>query len=104
MDTPIRPLTKPLDGGHAYHLYVIQTQERKLLYDQLRAQGVYAQVHYIPVHLQPYYQSLGWRKGDLPVAEEYYEQCLSLPMYPELTLAEQLQVIELTKSSILCEH
>ena len=104
MDTPIRPLTQPLDGGHAYHLYVIQTQERKLLYDQLRAQGVYAQVHYIPVHLQPYYQRLGWRKGDLPVAEEYYEQCLSLPMYPELTLAEQLQVIELTKSSILCEH
>lgn len=104
LDTPIKPLTKPLDGGHAYHLYVIQTQERKLLYDQLRAQGVYAQVHYIPVHLQPYYQSLGWRKGDLPVAEEYYEQCLSLPMYPELTLAEQLQVIELTKSSILCEH
>lgn len=103
-DTPIQPLIKPLDDGHAYHLYVIQTQERKLLYDQLRAQGVYAQVHYIPVHMQPYYQSLGWRKGDLPVAEEYYERCLSLPMYPELTLAEQLQVIELTKSSILCEH
>ncbi|MBX2875008.1 MAG: UDP-4-amino-4,6-dideoxy-N-acetyl-beta-L-altrosamine transaminase [Saprospiraceae bacterium] len=104
MDTPIRPLAKPLDGGHAYHLYVIQMEERKLLYDELRAKGVYAQVHYIPVHLQPYYKQLGWRKGDLPVAEEYYEQCLSLPMYPELTLAEQLQVIELTKSSILCEH
>ncbi|NRB48160.1 MAG: UDP-4-amino-4,6-dideoxy-N-acetyl-beta-L-altrosamine transaminase [Saprospiraceae bacterium] len=104
MDTPIRPLAKPLDGGHAYHLYVIQTEERKLLYDQLRAQGIYAQVHYIPVHMQPYYRRLGWRRGDLPVAEAYYEQCLSLPMYPELTLAEQLQVIELTKSSILCEH
>lgn len=104
MDTPIRPLTKPLDDGHAYHLYIIQAEERRLLYDQLRAQGVYAQVHYIPVHLQPYYKQLGWRKGDLPVAEAYYEQCLSLPMYPELTLAEQLQVIELTKSSILCEH
>ena len=104
MDTPIRPLAKPLDGGPAYHLYVIQTEERKLLYDQLRAQGIYAQVHYIPVHMQPYYRRLGWRRGDLPVAEAYYEQCLSLPMYPELTLAEQLQVIELTKSSILCEH
>ena len=104
MDTPIRPLAKPLDGGHAYHLYVIQTEERKLLYDQLRAQGIYAQVHYIPVHMQPYYRRLGWRRGDLPVAEAYYEQCLSLPMYPELPLAEQLQVIELTKSSILCEH
>lgn len=104
INTPIRPLAKPLDGGHAYHLYVIQTEERKLLYDQLRAQGIYAQVHYIPVHMQPYYRQLGWRRGDLPVAEAYYEQCLSLPMYPELTLAEQLQVIELTKSSILCEH
>ncbi len=103
-DTPIRPLIKPLDGGHAYHLYVIQMDERRLLYDQLREKGVYAQVHYIPVHLQPYYQRLGWRKGDLPVAERYYEQCLSLPMYPELSREDQMKVIELTKSSILCEH
>lgn len=103
-DTPIQPLVKPLDGGHAYHLYVIQMDERRLLYDQLREKGVYAQVHYIPVHLQPYYQRLGWRKGDLPVAEQYYEKCLSLPMYPELSRGDQIKVIELTKSSILCEH
>lgn len=102
--TPIRPLVKPLDGGHAYHLYVIQMAERRLLYDQLQSSGIYAQVHYIPVHLQPYYQRLGWRHGDLPVAEQYYEQCLSLPMYPELSRADQMKVIELTKSSILCEH
>ncbi len=101
--SPIRPLVKPMDGGHAYHLYVIQTEERKSLYDYLRSQGIYTQVHYIPVHLQPYYQNLGWRKGDLPQAEKYYDQCLSLPMYPELAPEQQEQIIELTKTSILCE-
>ncbi|MCB0733952.1 MAG: UDP-4-amino-4,6-dideoxy-N-acetyl-beta-L-altrosamine transaminase [Flavobacteriales bacterium] len=74
-------------GGcfHAYHLYVIQHPKRKELYDYLREHGVFAQVHYIPVHLLPYYQDLGWKKGDCPNAERYYDQCLSLPMYPTLT-------------------
>jgi dTDP-4-amino-4,6-dideoxygalactose transaminase len=48
----------------------------------------------IPVHLQPYYKQLGWKKGDLPVAEKYYERCLSLPMYPTLTDKKQDYVIE----------
>ncbi|MEZ5041042.1 MAG: UDP-4-amino-4,6-dideoxy-N-acetyl-beta-L-altrosamine transaminase [Saprospiraceae bacterium] len=99
----VKPLLPPVDGGHAYHLYIIQTDERKELYDLLRSHGIYCQVHYIPVHLQPYYQQLGWRKGDLPIAEAYYERCLSLPMFPELTAIQQQQIIELTKTSVLCE-
>jgi dTDP-4-amino-4,6-dideoxygalactose transaminase len=51
-------------------------------------------VHYIPVHLQPYYRSLGWKKGDFPAAESYYDSCLSLPMYPILSETEQDYVIE----------
>ena len=78
---------------HAYHLYVIQVKDRKGLYDFLRQHQIFAQVHYIPVHIMPYYQNLGWQKDDFPVAENYYEHCLSLPMFPTLTNEEQQFVI-----------
>ncbi|MFZ6664787.1 UDP-4-amino-4,6-dideoxy-N-acetyl-beta-L-altrosamine transaminase [Peijinzhouia sedimentorum] len=80
--------------GHAYHLYVIQVEKRKELYDFLRAHGILTQIHYIPVHLQPYYKQFGWKTGDFPNAESYYSQCISLPMFPTLTEAEQDFVIE----------
>jgi len=79
--------------GHAYHLYIVEVDDRKGLYDYLREHKIFAQVHYIPVHLQPYYRDLGWKKGDFPHAEKYYEQCLSLPMYPTLRDEEQEYVI-----------
>lgn len=80
--------------GHAYHLYIIQVEKRKELYDFLRTKNIFCQVHYIPVHTLPYYQGLGWRKGDFENAEKYYDTCLSLPMYPTLTKEEQTFVIE----------
>ncbi|MBD1397639.1 UDP-4-amino-4,6-dideoxy-N-acetyl-beta-L-altrosamine transaminase [Pontibacter sp. JH31] len=86
--------------GHAYHLYVIQVQDRKGLYDFLREHNIFAQVHYIPAHTMPYYRSLGYRKGDFPEAEHYYSQCLSLPMYPTLTADEQRFVIEKVKEFV----
>jgi len=79
--------------SHAFHLYVIQVKERKRLYDFLRKQNIFTQVHYVPVHLQPFYRSLGWKKGDFPHVEDYYERCLSLPMFPTLTEEEQDYVI-----------
>jgi dTDP-4-amino-4,6-dideoxygalactose transaminase len=79
---------------HAFHLYVIQTEKRKALYDYLRENSIYTQVHYIPVHLHPYYRDQGWKKGDFPVAEKYYSRCLSLPMYPSLSTDEQQYVIK----------
>ena len=82
------------DLYHAFHLYIIQVPDRKGLYDFLHENGIYAQVHYVPLHLMPYYQQLGNKKGDLPVVEEYYDHCLSLPMYPTLTDEEQSYVIE----------
>jgi UDP-4-amino-4,6-dideoxy-N-acetyl-beta-L-altrosamine transaminase len=78
---------------HAYHLYVVQIDNRKKVYDELRKHNIYTQVHYIPVHTLPYYQALAYKKGSLPFAEAYYEKCLSLPMYPTLTEAEQDFVI-----------
>ncbi|EAY31995.1 UDP-4-amino-4,6-dideoxy-N-acetyl-beta-L-altrosamine transaminase [Microscilla marina] len=81
-------------GVHAYHLYVIQVNDRKGLYDDLRQHQIFAQVHYIPVHLQPYYTQFGWKAGDFPQAEQYYSRCLSLPMFPTLSNEEQDFVIE----------
>mgnify|MGYP002078843827 CR=1 FL=1 len=81
--------------GHAWHLYVVQVPERKGLYDHLRTKGIFPQIHYIPLHYQPYYQQLGWKKGDFPATEAYYERCLSLPMYPSLSDEEQAYVIEM---------
>lgn len=73
------------NDGHAYHLYIVEVENRKNLYDYLREKGIYTQVHYIPIHLQPYYKKFGWKKGDFPISEKYYMQCLSIPMYPSLT-------------------
>jgi len=75
--------------GHGYHLYIIEVENRKELYEQLRNNNIFAQIHYIPVHLMPYYKQFGWKKGDMPIAEKYYERCLSLPMYPTLKEDEQ---------------
>lgn len=83
--------------GHAYHLYVIQVENRKQLFNHLREKNIYAQVHYIPIHLMPYYQNFGWRKGDLPNSEKYYERCLSIPIYPSLSDEDQDYVINTIK-------
>lgn len=85
------------DAGHAYHLYVIQGADRKGLYEYLRDNKIFAQVHYIPLHLMPFYQDQGYKNGDFPIAEAYYKKCLSLPMYPTLTEEEQDFVIEKVK-------
>jgi UDP-4-amino-4,6-dideoxy-N-acetyl-beta-L-altrosamine transaminase len=80
--------------GHAYHLYILEVENRLELYNELRQKGIYAQIHYIPLHLMPYYHQFGWKKGDFPFAEEYYSRCISLPIYPTLSEEEQQYVIE----------
>jgi len=84
--------------GHAYHLYIIEAENRLGLYNYLRDHHIYAQIHYIPCHLMPYYRDFGWKEGDMPKAEEYYKHCISLPMFPTLTDDEQDLVI-----SKICE-
>jgi UDP-4-amino-4,6-dideoxy-N-acetyl-beta-L-altrosamine transaminase len=88
------------DRTSAWHLYVIQLNLDKLkvgrreIYDALRAEGIGVQVHYIPVHYHPYYQGLGYKKGDYPVAEAYYERCLSLPLFPKMNEKDVSDVIQ----------
>lgn len=83
--------------GHAYHLYVIEIEDRLGLYNYLRENKIFAQIHYIPCHLMPYYKQFGWAAGDMPNAEQYYKNCISLPMYPTLTNEEQEFVINKIK-------
>ncbi len=85
---PIKLPRRSPSAFHALHLYVILTSRRKELYDYLKQKNIFTQVHYIPLHYMPYYKQLGFKKGDFPVAERYYEQCLSLPMYPSMTQQE----------------
>lgn len=79
--------------GHAYHLYVIEVEKRLELYNFLKENNIFAQIHYIPCHLMPYYINKGWKEGDFPVSENYYRQCISLPVFPNLTKIEQNFVI-----------
>ncbi|KPL16474.1 MAG: UDP-4-amino-4,6-dideoxy-N-acetyl-beta-L-altrosamine transaminase [Bacteroides sp. SM23_62] len=95
-DTSIITQHSPKHFANAYHLYIILVNNRLELYNELRKYNIHTQVHYIPVHLQPFYKKLGWKAGDFPVAESYYNRCLSLPMYPSLSDEEQQYVIDKT--------
>ena len=88
------------DVYHAYHLYIIQFDDRKGLYTFLRENKIFAQVLYYPLNLMPYYKQFGNKKGDLPVVEEYYAHWLALPMFPTLTYEQQDYIIEKVKEFI----
>jgi UDP-4-amino-4,6-dideoxy-N-acetyl-beta-L-altrosamine transaminase len=97
------PLTLPFQhpqAKSAYHLYPVRVRanargiDRRRVYDELCARGVRPNVHYIPIHTQPYYRRLGFAPGDFPTAEAYYREALSLPMYFDLSDSEQGLVIQ----------
>ena len=96
------PLTLPWqqpDSFSAYHLYVVRLQldsivsSHRQVFEALRAKGIVANLHYIPVHTQPYYQSMGFKPGDYPEAEQYYREAISIPMHVNLSDAEQQVVV-----------
>lgn len=83
----------------AWHLYAVELDDaalavttRKAVFEGLRARGIGVQVHYIPIHTQPYYRELGFRPGDFPAAEDYYARTISLPLFPAMTDADQDRV------------
>jgi dTDP-4-amino-4,6-dideoxygalactose transaminase len=95
------PVVRPWRSSEclsAFHLYVVQLGStvrptRRQVFERLRASGIGVNVHYIPVHLQPYYRRLGFEPGSFPVAEAYYAGAITLPLYPDLTEAEQDRVV-----------
>lgn len=96
------PLTRPWqhpDTLSAWHLYAIHVapEKRLAVYEGLKAAGILPQVHYIPVHTQPWYRQLGFKPGDFPAAEHYYAGALSLPLYYSLTDEHQDHVVTTLK-------
>ena len=88
------PPEPPPGAINAHHLFVVEVSDRRRVYDALRERQIFAQVHYLPVYLHPYYRdTYGYQPGMCPAAEAYYARCLSLPCFPGLTEAEQDTVI-----------
>jgi len=84
----------PEGSYNAHHLFIIEVDKRKDLYDSLHSKGILAQIHYIPVHTLAYYKKIGYSTASLVNAEKYYSRCISLPMYPTLSNEEQNFVID----------
>jgi dTDP-4-amino-4,6-dideoxygalactose transaminase len=104
------PLTTPRydsDGYSGLHLYVIRLHLNEIqkthleVFENLREEGIIVNLHYIPVHLQPYYQKLGFKVGQFPEAERFYTEAISLPMYPTLSSEQQDQVVEAISKELL---
>ncbi len=92
----VMPLVKRPDAKHAYHLYVVRTPERDAAFQKLRANGIGANVHYVPVHLHPYYKEVvGTKEGLCPVAEAAYKEILTLPLWPGMTAGDVERVVTL---------
>jgi perosamine synthetase len=104
----LQPLGKRDGAGHAYHLYVIniiagnRPERRKQVFNYLRENRILVQVHYIPVHLHPYYKkTFNTHKGLCPVAEHAYEGIISLPMFPAMQKSDPQRVIDTVKEALL---
>lgn len=101
----ITPWQHP-DSYSALHLYVVRinsahtSQSRRKIFESLQKQGIGVNVHYIPVHTQPYYKNLGFKSGDFPQAENYYTEAISLPMFHAMTETQQDSVVEAFRKAV----
>ena len=94
------------DSDSARHLYVVRlktdeiSKNHRQVFEELRTAGIGVNLHYIPVHLQPYYEKLGFSPGMFPQSEKYYREAISIPLYPNLSDGDQTRVIETLSQSI----
>lgn len=99
-DLPIQLPTVQQENRSAFHLYVIRLKQgrnskpHRDVFDELRSRGIGVNLHYLPVHLQPYYRSLGFGRGQFPEAEAHGQSALTLPLFPAMTDQQQQQVVE----------
>jgi dTDP-4-amino-4,6-dideoxygalactose transaminase len=100
-DSPVVTPAVSAYAEHVYHLYVVRVENRDGLNAILHDRGIATGIHYpVPIHLQPAYQDLGYVRGDFPITEQYAEQVLSLPMYPELEREAIVYVANMIKDSV----
>lgn len=107
-NSAVAHLTQSGDCYSSYHLYIIRLmqcdiEKHKFVITSMRQQGIIAHLHYIPIHLQPYYQSLGFSEGDFPNAESYYKQAISIPLFHSMTFEQQGEVINQLKTILRCK-
>jgi len=105
-DLPVTVPAPVSDRSSAWHLYVIELgdevrRSRADVFNAMRASGVGVAVHYIPVHLQPYYRNYGCKPGDFPAAEAYYARALTLPLYPRLDVTQQDIVVAALRAALV---
>lgn len=102
-ELPLRTPYQDEATNPSWHIYIIRvdftkvTLSKKEIFARMRDRGIALNLHYIPVHTQPYYQNLGFKKGDFPVSERYYEEAITLPLYYDLTDEQQDQIIQALK-------
>ena len=105
-DLPLEMPAADAEARSVWHLYVVQLDAgvRRQVVEALAADSIRVNVHYIPVHLHPYYRARGFARGDFPVAERFYERAVSLPLFPGLTDGEQDRVCEALRKRLLEAH
>lgn len=102
---PVKHLTQSQYSYSSYHLYIVRlldstSKKHKSVFCKLREQGITCHLHYIPIHLQPFYQKMGFRKGDYPNAEAYYQQAITIPLFANMTSTEQNHVITILSNTL----
>ncbi len=106
-DLPVVLPCQPLDTHSSFHLYVIRIKPdmisltHKEVFDALRKCGIGVNIHYIPVHTQPYYQQMGFKSGDYPESERYYQEAISLPIFHAMTKEQQDTVVYALKKTLM---
>jgi dTDP-4-amino-4,6-dideoxygalactose transaminase len=105
-DLPVTSQYQPSDSYSGMHLYVIRlaieklSKSHKQIFSELRKARIGVNLHYIPVHTQPWFQKMGFMIGDYPLAEQYYAQAISLPMFPALSEDEVITVVDSLRKSL----
>lgn len=101
-DLPVQRPGRDNQAYSAFHLYVVRVDpdRRRAVFEHLRANGIGVNVHYIPVHTQPYWQRFGFRPGQYPAAEDYYARAISLPLYPTMSERDQDTVVRVFSEAL----